>query len=63
MQAENKFVTKTLGWKPTVSFEEGLGNSVKWYKNFVKIYFDKESFFKNLYGSSFMIFLLLFPKR
>ena len=48
MQAENKFVTKTLGWKPTVSFEEGLGNSVKWYKNFVKIYFDKESFFKNL---------------
>jgi len=48
MQAENKFVTKTLGWKPSVKFDEGLKNSVEWYKNFVKLYFDKQSFFKNL---------------
>ena len=48
MQAENKFVTKTLGWKPSVKFDDGLKNSVEWYKNFVKLYFDKQSFFKNL---------------
>ena len=46
--AENKFVTKTLGWKPSVKFDDGLKNSVEWYKNFVKLYFDKQSFFKNL---------------
>ena len=48
MQAENKFVTKTLGWKPSVKFDEGLKNSVEWYKNFAKLYFDKQSSFKNL---------------
>ncbi len=48
MQAENKFVTKNLGWKPSVSFEQGLKNSVKWYRNFKKLYLDEQSFFKNL---------------
>ena len=48
MQAENKFVTKTLGWKPSVTFDEGLKNSIKWYKKFLKLYFDQQSSFKKL---------------
>ena len=48
MQAENKFITKSLGWKPLISFDEGLKSSVEWYKNFVKLYIDKRSFFKHL---------------
>ena len=48
MQAENKFVTKTLGWKPSVTFDEGLTNSIQWYKKFLKLYFDQQSIFKNL---------------
>ena len=48
MQAENKFITKNLGWKPLISFDEGLKSSVDWYKNFVKLYIDKRSFFKHL---------------
>ena len=48
MQAENKFVTKTLGWTPLVSIDEGLKNSIKWYKKFLKLYFDQQSSFKEL---------------
>ena len=48
MQAENKFVTKTLGWKPSVTFDEGLKNSIKWYKKFLKLYLDQQSSFKKL---------------
>ena len=48
MQAENKFATKVIGWKPLVTFDEGLKDSIKWYKNFLKLYFDKHSFFKRL---------------
>ena len=48
MQAENKFVTKNLGWKPSVSFDDGLKKSIEWYKKFVKLYIDRKSFFKNL---------------
>ncbi len=48
MQAENKFITKTLGWKPLVTFDYGLNNSINWYKKFLKLYVDKKSSFKNL---------------
>ena len=48
MQAENKFITKTLGWKPSITFDEGLKDSIKWYKDFLKLYFDQQSFFKHL---------------
>ena len=48
MQAENKFVTKSLGWKPSITFDAGLKNSVEWYKNFIKLYYDKQSSFKHL---------------
>ena len=48
MQAENKFISNILGWKPAISFEEGLEISVDWYRKFLKLYFDKKSQFKNL---------------
>ena len=48
MQAENKFVTKSLGWKPSITFDVGLKNSVEWYKNFIKLYYDKQCSFKHL---------------
>ncbi len=48
MQAENKFVTKSLGWKPSITFDAGLKNSVEWYKNFLKLYYDNQSSFKHL---------------
>lgn len=48
MQAENKFVTKDAGWKPAISFDQGLLNCVDWYKRFVKLYYDDKSFFKYL---------------
>jgi len=42
MQAENKFVVNTIGWKPKISFEEGLKNSVEWYRDFLEAYFGKK---------------------
>ena len=48
MQAENKFITKNLGWTPLVPINEGLKKSIEWYRNFIKLYFDTQSFFKHL---------------
>ncbi len=48
MQAENKFISNTLGWQPVISFEKGLEISVEWYKKFLKLYFGKKSQFKDL---------------
>ena len=48
MRAENEFTTKNIGWKPSVTFDEGLKNSIEWYKNFIQLYFDKKSFFRYL---------------
>ena len=48
MSAENEFVTKNIAWKPSVTFDEGLKNSIEWYKNFIQLYFDKKSFFRYL---------------
>ena len=48
MQAENKFVLKKVGWRPQISFEHGLTNTIQWYKKFVKIYYNKNSSFNNL---------------
>ena len=48
MQAENKFITKKIGWKSSLDFNEGLKRSIKWYKNFIKMYYDKQNFFKKL---------------
>ena len=51
MQAENKFITKSIGWKPSVSFGDGIKNSIEWYREFIKLYYNKNSNFKNLLKS------------
>ncbi|MBN2761763.1 MAG: dTDP-glucose 4,6-dehydratase [Bacteroidales bacterium] len=30
---DNSKITKTLGWKPSVSFQKGISETIKWYKN------------------------------
>tara|TARA_A100001015_G_scaffold70241_1_gene77811 strand:- start:199 stop:1176 length:978 start_codon:yes stop_codon:yes gene_type:complete len=47
MQANNRFIIKK-GWKPIVDFDEGLINTIAWYRRFYKSYLDKHSNFKNL---------------
>ena len=48
MSANNKFVTHNIGWKPSVTFGQGLKFSIEWYRKFLKLYFHKKSAFKNL---------------
>ena len=48
MSANNKFVTNNIGWKPSVTFSQGLEFSIEWYRKFLKLYFHKKSAFKNL---------------
>ena len=48
MQAENKFISKVIGWKPIVDFDQGLIISIEWYKKFIKSYYSKKGSFKNL---------------
>ena len=48
MQAENKFITQKLKWKPAIKFEDGLLKTIKWYKNFVKVYLNNNSSFNNI---------------
>ena len=47
MQANNKFIT-SKGWKPKISFEQGLKNTINWYRNFYKLYLSKHGSFKKL---------------
>ena len=48
MQAENKFIINKVGWKPVVNFNQGLTNTIQWYKKFLKVYYNKNSSFNNL---------------
>ena len=48
MSANNMFVTKNIGWKPSITFDQGLKFSIEWYRKFLKLYFHKQSAFKNL---------------
>ena len=47
MQANNKFII-SKGWKPTISFDDGLKRTIAWYRRFSRSYLDKNSFFKSL---------------
>ena len=47
MQANNKFII-SKGWKPKISFDDGLKRTIAWYRKFSRYYLDKNSFFKNL---------------
>ena len=47
MQADIIFLNK-IGYKNTINFQDGLKKTIKWYKNFLSVYFNKKSIFKNL---------------
>ena len=47
MQANNKYII-SKGWRPKINFDEGLKNTIAWYRKFYKSYLDKNSSFKNL---------------
>ena len=46
MKADNKEAKLLLGWSENISFEEGLINTINWYKRFVKVYFGKNGLSK-----------------
>ena len=48
MYGDNTKSKEILGWTPRISFEEGLRQSVEWYKGFLKVYKDKKSDFYRL---------------
>jgi nucleoside-diphosphate-sugar epimerase len=47
MQANNKFIT-SKGWKPKISFDDGLKYTITWFRKFHRIYYDKNSQFRKL---------------
>ena len=42
MFCENSKSRNILGWKPNISFEEGLKKTIKWYKNYIDLYYKKD---------------------
>jgi len=47
MQANNKFII-AKGWKPRISFDEGLKQTISWYRDFYKTYLNSKSTFNKL---------------
>jgi len=47
MSANNKTIL-SKGWKPKISFEQGIKMTINWYKLFNNFYFDKKSKFNQL---------------
>ncbi|MAG47187.1 hypothetical protein CL617_01155 [archaeon] len=43
MFCDNKIAKKTLGWEPKILFEEGLKKTIEWYKNYINLYYNKDS--------------------
>ena len=41
MQADNKFITNKIKWKPKVSFDQGLKISINWYRRFIQNNFNE----------------------
>ena len=41
MRAENTKAKSIVGWSSTVSFENGLIRTIKWFKNFINLYFSE----------------------
>jgi UDP-glucose 4-epimerase len=42
MRAENTKAKSMLGWKASVPFKEGLIQTIKWFKNFIDLYFNDD---------------------
>lgn len=47
MQANNKFII-SKGWRPRISFDEGLKQTISWYRDFYKTYLNNKSTFNKL---------------
>lgn len=43
MCADNRSASDLLGWKPKVSFEEGLNRTIDWYKKYRSVFYDPSS--------------------
>ena len=47
MQANNRLIT-SKGWKPKFNFDNGLKQTINWYRNFYKLYLSDKGIFKQL---------------
>ncbi len=47
MQANNKLIT-SKGWKPKINFDNGLKQTINWYRNFYKLYLSDKGIFRQL---------------
>jgi nucleoside-diphosphate-sugar epimerase len=43
MCADNTRAEESLGWKPGISFEEGLSKTIDWYRRYLSVYYDLSS--------------------
>lgn len=43
MSSDASKAKEILGWKPKVSFDEGLNSTIEWFRNYLKVYYDKSS--------------------
>jgi len=43
MFCDNTKAKKLLGWEPKISFEEGLKKTIEWYKDYINLYYRKNS--------------------
>jgi len=43
MCADNTRAGEMLGWKPAVSFDEGLKCTIDWFRRYVKVFYDASS--------------------
>jgi dTDP-D-glucose 4,6-dehydratase len=43
MCAANRKAANILGWKPRVSFDEGLRRTIEWYRAFLAEFHDRDS--------------------
>jgi UDP-glucose 4-epimerase len=48
MSANNDKAQEILNWKPKILFEEGLLNTIEWFKKYVQIFYDKNSDLLNI---------------
>jgi len=49
MMADSKKANELIGWKPAISFEEGLSRTIEWYKKYIEVYVSSNSALRNLY--------------
>ena len=43
MYSDNARAEEVLGWKPRISFEEGLKRTIEWFRNYLSVFYDASS--------------------